>query len=912
MRNKKGGKRGKVRISFAILILLVISMSLASASFEVGNGSEIETEYGAGEFLRGQINISLQNEPVASVFSCFNSNITVLNFLENSGKDYECIPYDCEDYYTAQSGESSKSFSLSKRGEKIIGLRFQGVLRDNPIQDISFRISSDAATGCSQPLRMDILNNGEEEWMFSSAADDFICSYSTGCFDSSGSVSDNNMIGKTPYCQRIKVPPQPDFEIGAYVINGTTPNPEFTMEVYDIELGKLGECVLPAISSPGEESCVVSLNLKQVEGIFVCISADVVTDYKIRSETTDPCGFYGLDSEDFTADYHIFAKGSKYDSVGSFVFDEAEFQKHNPGTLKGYLEGYLYDRFDNNCENECTVPIKLISGIEQGITLSNLQLSYDTTSGLKSENNFYDVGEEKAGIITDFIKLDLKYANFSIPSSDGSYPARIYLNQDLVIQEDISVYASVNIVKLNAEEVPAAAPYKFIVNVSGGSVASYKWDFGDGSIETTTKNEIIHTYPNVGNYNLKIEATDSSGSKAIKNFPIRVVNPKQFIKISLDSKIKDLNSTRKDLGTITGWYKREIEKIAGLDKLGEELADLERRYNAASTTTEYVGIMSDLQKVEVPYSLQVHQSVGEFFLGTRHVNPSYLLRLGFRADNLEGYKEAIVGWFSEYIEVNIESNTPYLYYAGEQVPILTALKLKIKPKKDFSKESYLIIDESYDKITFKESYNEKAVGDATAITFPEFQESEEKIVEFILEGKIDILETPIYISPEFSQLPVNISISMCDHDGICEKNLGETAENCLSDCRSWKKTIIYLSILFAIAFAVYIFLQEWYKRYYEKHLFKNKNDLFNLINFINNALNQKMDKKEITKKLKASGWDVEQVVYAFKKLQGKRTGMWEIPIFRIFEKRKIKKELEKRQREGMRYFPRQSYKSRKI
>ena len=46
--------------------------------------------------------------------------------------------------------------------------------------------------------------------------------------------------------------------------------------------------------------------------------------------------------------------------------------------------------------------------------------------------------------------------------------------------------------------------------------------------------------------------------------------------------------------------------------------------------------------------------------------------------------------------------------------------------------------------------------------------------------------------------------------------------------------------------------------------------------------------------MKKYRWKREQIIYAFKKLTGKRTGMWEIPIFRRFERKKIIKELKKR------------------
>lgn len=888
------------------LMAVVFSASFVSASFQLGNKSaEIIKEYGGGEFLKGWINISLQNELSDSQFSCFNSNISIINFLENSGDSFECMPSDCEDYYGYVPGSANpiKNFSLNKLESKIIGLNFQGALKDNPIQGISFKVESNAGTGCFQPLKIDILDNGNIEWRSFSSLDDFSCSNSYGCFSSSESLSDYN-IGETPYCEKMNVPPQPKLKVGANIIKGNS-GAEFKMLVYDTDLEKLAECSLPAVNASGEYSCIVSLNLTTLTDIFTCIKADKPTDYKIKGESISPCGFYGLDYEEFTGDYDIFAKGSKFASVGNFTIDETEFQKYNEGSLKDYLNNYLYERFDYNCSNGCIVPIKFTSGINQVITLSNLQLSYDTKSGLKNENNFYDVKKEKTKINIDITKLDLKYANFAVPSSDGDYNAKIYLGGSLIGEEKISVFASVNITGLNSQNIPAAVPYKLIVYVvSAKNITSYKWDFGDETTEQTTKNEVIHTYPSIGEYNLKIEVTDSSGKKAVKNFLIKTSSPKDFIKITLDLKRKSLNGTINDLNSITAWYKAELEKKADLDEIKNQLNNLETEYKVASTDEAYVSIMSNLTAIKVPYALDKDSSIGDFIINKEGIEPSYLIELGVReVENPDDYKDSIVNWFDENVNMYIESKTYYLYYSDEQVLLLTSFVLKIKPKQDFFKESFLIIGKSYDEITFKPdgNYNEKAVKDATAITFSELKQDEEKNIEFVLPEKIELLGFPAYISPEFSELtPVeNGVVAPCNNNGICEKELEEDSKNCPNDCKPWGRAIIYLIILLFVGFIIYIALQEWYKRHYEKYLFKNKNDLFNLINFINNALHQGISKDDIIKKLNPYGWKTEQIVYALKKVRGKRTGMWEIPIFRWFEKRKIREEIEKRQKLGL-------------
>jgi hypothetical protein len=880
---------------------MIISAGFISATFTKGDlEAEIETEYGENEILLGWINISLENEPADSLLSCFNSQIELMDFLESSGVDFQCVPEDCGDYYNAAAGNAVKSFSLNVLEEQIIGLKFQGELKDNPVKEISFKVDSTATANCFQPLKINILDDEEVNWYSFKSLDQFTCSVSKGCFNPAETLSEDN-IGETRYCEKITVPPKPSFEVGAYIVQGTTANPEFKMDIYDVDEGFLGECILN-VDSTGEKSCKISLNLTETLDVFVCLRADKITDYKIQREEVAPCGFYGLGSGSFTSDYYIFAKGNKYAPINSFVLDESEFGRQNTGSLKTYINNYLYDRFDNGCANGCIVPIKFSSGSNQQLTLSDLQLVYETTTGLKSESNFYDVGEGSAKINMDFTKLDLRHANFALPTADGDYTAKIYLGSGLVTEQDVSVYASLNITGLNSQEVPAATPYKFIVYTSSEEdIISYTWDFGDGTTKETAENEVTHTYSDIDDYDLQIEVEDALGKKAIRNFQIKAVNPQKFVELSLKIKKENLNDTIKELALISEWYKPEIEQIAALSAIGSELSRLEREYDLASTSEEYVDVMSELGKVKVPYSLQGHYSSGNFFLNARDIDPSYLIGLGAgEVKNPERYVDSIINWFDEYVEMKIESNIYYLYYGDETVPVLTYFKVKIIPKKDYEKENYFVLERSYDKITFKENYKEEATGFATGIVFSDLEVGNEEVIEFILPEKLEIIDLPVFMSAEFFELPeTNTTVFPCDFNGICDGNLGETAENCPSDCRPWKRMLLYVAILLFAAFIVYILMQEWYKRFYEGRLFKNKTDLFNLISFINNALNQGFSKREIIKKLKASKWSGEQIIYAFKKRKGKRTGMWEIPLFRWFEKRKVKKEMAKRRTLGL-------------
>ena len=57
----------------------------------------------------------------------------------------------------------------------------------------------------------------------------------------------------------------------------------------------------------------------------------------------------------------------------------------------------------------------------------------------------------------------------------------------------------------------------------------------------------------------------------------------------------------------------------------------------------------------------------------------------------------------------------------------------------------------------------------------------------------------------------------------------------------------------------------------------------------NNIMNN-----QIKQKLRKTKWKGEQINYVTKKIEGKRIGMWEIPIFRKKEQKKIQEEMKKR------------------
>jgi hypothetical protein len=190
-----------------------------------------------------------------------------------------------------------------------------------------------------------------------------------------------------------------------------------------------------------------------------------------------------------------------------------------------------------------------------------------------------------------------------------------------------------------------------------------------------------------------------------------------------------------------------------------------------------------------------------------------------------------------------------------------------------NEQAYLLIDYSKDQITFAGSDSARITGSGTYIPLTGSTTS----VEFVIYDKVSPTILGMYVSPPIEKLGSYQQVGVVENPGF-----------------NWGRFTLWMSMLIILAFIVYIMLQEWYKRRYEAYLFRRQGDLYNVINFMHNSRKSGADDGEIERKLKNSRWNGEQISYAFKKLDGKRTGMFEIPIFRFFEQKKVRAEIEMR------------------
>ncbi|MEN9625800.1 MAG: hypothetical protein RL557_128 [archaeon] len=882
-----------------VVFLFLFVIGLVSASVSVGNASHsFEKSYAKGAALKGWINVSFSQELVDSLIKALDKNITLKDLLDKNSIDCRfsskcsCSPTDCSEGYTAiGNSSSSKSFTVPVLSSKIVGVKLTGNV--SHILDFTFNVSTNAASSCLPPFIIDVLADNSVEWT-AIATNTNTCYIAKpyGCFESD-KVIGNVTINTVPLCGKINVPQAHGFRVGAKIFGvGQT---DFRMS---LDVGGFQKTCSFTTTGGGEKYCTIVLDdsVSNNAQATVCISALQQTNYTLNFEDNATCGF----TESFNHDFEIFAKPLMYNGVSAIGFDQHLLDDDT--NMSSTIMHYIEEHYEGVCDPECIIPIKFYSGIDQQFTLFNVNLKYKR-DGLEKEpiTSFYEVGKKNASISSEFLKLELEKALFSVPSTYGDKVVTLTVG-DKSLKGNISVVNTPTIADIVPKTASLLIPTDFIAildNYSSNTSYSFVWNFGDNSsVMTSSESRMQHTFSKVGNYTLKVTASSNAGNST-KSVVVNVAVLYEAINETIQAYKKDLTTLENGIATLPVWVQEKTAEKSFIENLKTGLARIETNYKETfrSEEDELIKIMNDLTSLKIPVSFNATQSIKpiELIQSSEVYDPAVLEEMGAGtadADAATMY-EATNEWNREHVSLHIESSSfSYFYDEGEEV-LFSQVKLTIQPQ-DTIEELYIVVDGKVDEIAFREDYGEKELAEGYGIHLNELTPETTKTIEFIYPGVIDVSHLPVYVSPAFNDLDFGAEPGACNYNDMCEADEGEDYTNCRADCKPWFLTTVFLIILLVIAFVCYIILQEWYKRHYEAYLFKNSNQLFNVISFMNNAENQKMSKEDIFKKLRDYKWNNEQLIYAWNKLHGKRTGMWEIPLFRRWEQSRMQKELEKR------------------
>ncbi|MDO8528725.1 MAG: PKD domain-containing protein [Nanoarchaeota archaeon] len=840
--------------SLLYIFVFILTISIVSATFSFGKPNHSITKtYAPEDNIKGWINISLTDEPGSSLFETSSGNSISLLYLASTDPSfqYSCVPAGCSSGFSKEgSGTATKSLVLTEANEGFFGLEAVGNF--NSASSFSLGVTSDAVESIAPQLSIDILNDGIIDWQsYLPSSNQRDKNY--GCYVTANKAGQAD-ITLTPYCEKINISISPNLTIGveATKITGVTPV-NFTLTISDGE-GVYGACEAKATAT-GSISCSPNggkLRITEEKPYDVCIRAKNSADqanYKINYEKTTPCGYVG---EDNTWDFEIFSQPYKYAGLGSIVLNWSEIKKYNPSSEKVeiLINNYILTEYGNNCAHGCIIPIK-ISGISQNAGLSNALLSY--SAGIStSTDTIYDLTESDAKVTTSgFKKLSLDEANFLAPSEFGNYDFSLKLNTQKIFIEKISIERIPRINSVTPNIVMAAYPAFLSVDVKTFSrtinITKYKWTFDDGT-ETTIRNSIIHTFPNTGIYNLTVEVTDTRNATSTRKFNIMAEVPSRAIAFDLVDKLDSINKLNITLSKLSVFYRNSIKSILNLTEIEAQIDEIKARNETASSDQDYVDIMTDLMIINIPKNLStsVKATAVPLFIKKDAINIDVVKDLSgeTRTINEEEYTNAIIAWNNENIGMKVDFDEISANYDEEDIPLIRFFKVKITQKTTLDEDPYFIIP-NFENLRFDKDYSEEVSGDSYYIKLT----SGLSEISFSTTQEFSFQNLPAFVAPKISELSVTSTPTPTSGQ---ENNRIIVA-------------IILISSLVVLAGVSYLLMRKWYKNKYENYLFKNKNDLYNLVSYIQTAKRNNISESEIMSRLKKSKWKSEQIKYVMKK-----------------------------------------------
>ncbi len=861
-----------MNVVFFVLIIFLVSM--ASASFTKGDYL-IEKSYAPESAIKGWVNISLTNEPANSVLkSSFGESISLIDLLEKNSNlvfDYVCNPLLCDSNYLANNEQTLKILNLNESETVLIGLN---ISRKNILTDVSgfsLNFTSNNPETEKLPLSIDILNDGQEEWVAYVASPNF-GTENFGCFIGTPGMQKAE-ITQTPYCERITLKKTPEVEMGAYVeeVPGSGAV-DFDISIQDVDTGQSRSCTT-GISGSGRISCIPpDFSVNKDGDYFVCVGTLSSMDdrkYKIAYEQTSPCGFSGTYDNKYDYDFEIFAKPKKYAPNVNFTLDNNGLvEARSPVTnIEQYIENYISSVYNNDCSKDCIIPIKIFSGVNQQLNVSDLSLSY--VAGISTTTNkLYNIEESPATITTSkFQKLYLNDAGFKAPAESGNHTLSVSLNNDEIFSEKIFVGEVALIKSLTPTKTAIKYPTKFRVVLNDSqNITKYTWNFGDGSSQNTSINSVIHTYNTVGNYKFTITLLDSKGTSSSKEFSINVGPASTIVPDLIDEAETNLAYVKNQVSNFSGFEKKALNYSLKLEETEKKIATLKNSISGASSEAQYEAVLGELLEINVPKAIaKTAYSEGiSFYPQVNNIDMNIIKEIGggsYEKNKENRYKEAVLAWEEANTNTIMVYNEISSIYEDYEQPFMKTFDISVTNN---GGTAYLII-KNMKNLLFKEDYSKKEKNGYVYITL----NSGKNNVVFSTTENVDFVNLPAFVSPPISEL------TLAEWTPFTPEG-------------SLKKWILFSLIaigIILVALAAWIFLQFWYKRKYENYLFKNRNNLYNLINYIGNEKQRGTNEKDMIEKLKKAGWNSEQIRYAVRKYEGKRTGMPEIPVEKILKRK---------------------------
>ena len=447
----------------------------------------------------------------------------------------------------------------------------------------------------------------------------------------------------------------------------------------------------------------------------------------------------------------------------------------------------------------------------------------------------------------------------------GNQTIELKLNEQSLLTKNIQIeqVATINLLTPSIFIAGNPTSIKSYITLGKYNITSYTWEMGNGDKITNKQSEIIYSYNSTGNYQITLTLQDAGNFKSSRTFNILVQSAREAANETLISKLQDLEDIKSSINDYDEFTKSLLENELNIVELEDKLKNLQREYSVASINdeTKFSDIMQELNALEIPSSIITTQNTQplEFYFSEDAIDLEIVSQVA--GGKYEGFEEEYINgiylWNQENSQLKISTKEVSAIYNLEILPIVKIFDLQIQLDEEFEYDVYLFI-EQLENLKFKESYKEKVKASYNYLPLTKKENS----ITFSTTEEIEFVDLPVFVSPGFGKL------------GVTTPKLPIIKEFPL------KTFFIVLGIIIMGGIVGYFALHYWYKSKYEGYLFRNKRDLYNILQYIHYGKRNGLKDAELENRLKNTGWKKEQINYAIKKYKGENTG---IPKLRLGE-----------------------------
>lgn len=358
-----------------------------------------------------------------------------------------------------------------------------------------------------------------------------------------------------------------------------------------------------------------------------------------------------------------------------------------------------------------------------------------------------------------------------------------------------------------------------------------------------------------------------NGNKFLEK-TLQIMSTQGLLKKEIDKAYINLNATKKEIAKYDPFVQKALNEFLNITSTENDLKEIDKQY-ANANVSGYAGVLSNLSSIRVPkdVSESINTNSISFYPNRAIVNLDVLQAIGGgEYGDPESYIDSIYSWNEKNLKTTVIFREISVNYGVTDQTRLRIFQFNLD-KRNMEEDAYFII-EKIENLSFEDSSYPVEETDS-GYDYIDLKDVTDTIT-FSTTQNVDFIDVPAFISPSLDHLsPVIIEEPPLFNENPASK---------------WMFFGIIVFIVLLIGIVVYIILQRWYRRKYENYLFKNRNNLYNIMTYIQNAKKKEMPRDEIIKNLKKASWTGEQIRYALNKYEGKKiAGIIERPFNKVMQ-----------------------------